>query len=186
MSENVQEKKSSKAIIILLIIIILLLIGGGVFAVFFFNKDDGGSAEADDTSSNGLIHYDAAAAPIDERAYAERIAELYKEAEEGQITLQYQTTAYSDDGKHFYCEIGNSAANHYDMYFNIYTDSSFEEQILLTGLFPPGSGITEFDSEIQFEPGDYKVVLALTQVEDDHSTVHAQSFVALNLTVAEQ
>ena len=188
MAENVKEKNSSKTVIIILIIVIVLLLaGGGVAAMILLNKSsDDSVAEPDfDTNSNGLIHYDAAAVPVNEADYAERIKELYEKAEEGYLTLQYKNEAYSEDGVHFICEIGNSAANHYDMYFNIYLDENFEEQILLTGLFPPGSGIEEFDSEIPLDPGEYRAVLALTQIEDDHSTFHAQSFVTIYLKVGE-
>ena len=186
MSENVKEEnKSSKTVIIILIIVIVLLVvGGGVAAALIIggSKDDT-SAETEETSGNPLIHYDAAAVPVNEADYAERIRQLYEEAKEDQITLQYQNTAISEDGVHFKCEIGNSSANHYDMYFNIYLDDNFEEQVLLTGLFPPGSGIEEFESEIPIEPGEHKAILCLTQIEDDHSTFHAQSFVNIYLKV---
>ena len=188
MAENVKEKNSSKTVIIILIIVIVLLIaGGGVAAMILLNKSsDDSVAEPDfDTNSNGLIHYDAAAVPVNEADYAERIKELYEKAEEGYLTLQYKNEAYSEDGVHFICEIGNSAANHYDMYFNIYLDDSFQAQVLLTGLYRPGSGMESFESEITLEKGEYPAVLCLTQVEDDHSTMHGQTFVNINLIVGE-
>ncbi len=188
MAEN--EKKSSKTTVVLLIIIIVLLVvGGTVGAVMFIssrNDEPDPVAATAETAPGGIIMYDNAAVAIDEESYAEQLKKVMEEAEEGQITVQYKTSAYSDDGVHFYGEIGNSMANKYDMYFNIYLDSTFEEQILLTGLFPPGSGIQEFDSEIKLDPGEYKAVLVLTQVADDHATIHAQSYVTLDLVVGEQ
>lgn len=182
MSENVQEKKSSKAIIILLIIIILLLIGGGVTALLFFNKDSG---ETDTPQETGLVHYDAAAVILDEEELGDRFQELVEEANSG-IAIQFKNVAHSYDGVHFSCKIGNPEYSSYDVYYGIYLDETFQDQVLLTGLFPPGTAIEEFESDIPFEPGEYKVVLVLTQVEDDHSTFHAQSFVNLDLIVGEQ
>lgn len=186
MSENVQEKKSSKTVIILLIVLILLLlVGGAVTIIFLLNKDGKETANAEETT-NPLIQYDGAAVVLNEDDYKTRMEQLYKEAAEGQLTVQYKTTAISSDGTHFQCEIGNSSANHYDMYFNIYLDDTLQDQILLTGLFPPGSGIEEFESEIPLDPGQYKAVLVFTQVKDDHATIHAQSMVYLTLAVGEQ
>lgn len=182
-----EKKKPSKAVVILLIIVILLLVVGVAVGVLLFvnNKDSG---ETDDVvpQETGLVHYDAAAVALDEESLEEEFRRLEQEANEGGITLQFKNTAVSDDGVHFICKIGNSELNKYDMYYGIYLDDTFKDQVLLTGLFPPGTAIEEFESEIPFEPGEYKVVLVLTQVEDDHSTFHAQSFVYLNLLVGEQ
>lgn len=180
MSENVQEnKKSSKAIIILLIIIILLLLIGGGVAVYFLTRE---SDEPEKIGANGgIIQYDQAAVAFDVQDFDE----MQKKADEGQMALKYVKTAYSSDGVNFTCDVGNSTANKYDMYINIYTDATFEEQILLTGLIPPGSGIKEFQSEIPLDPGIYETVMVLTQVEDDHSTFHAQLMVTFILEVEE-
>lgn len=182
MSENVQEKKLSKAIIILLIIVILLLLAGVAVAVLYFNRDSG---EVDTPQETGLVHYDGAAVALDEEDFNEQFQRLVDDANSG-IALQFKNVAYSFDGTHFNCKIGNPEYSSYDMYYGIYLNETFQDQVLLTGLFPPGTAIEEFDSEIPFEPGEYKVVLVLTQVEDDHSTLHAQSFVNLNLVVDEQ
>lgn len=183
MSENVkEEKKSLKTVIILLIIVILLLIAAGIgVAVFFVKKT---SPLPDDGDNGGLIQYETGLVALDN--VQELYDELQEKANEGQMVVSYKGYAYSEDGTHFSCEIDNSYANPYDMYINIYKDSSFEEQILLTGLIPPGSGITEFDSEIKLDPGEHETTLVLTQVEDDHSTLHAQSMLVLRLVVIEQ
>lgn len=185
MSENVkEEKKSSKAVIILLLIIIILLLAGGITAfVFFMNKD---SESLPEEGGNFKIKYDEAAVALDEDELKKQFGEALKKAEEGQIALRYKNIAYSNDGVHFSCDIGNSPANTNDLYFNIYTDTSFEEQILLTGLVPPGQGITEFESEIPFEPGTYDAVLIFTRVADDQSTILGQAKVTYTLVVEEQ
>ena len=184
MSENVkEEKKSSKTVIILLIIIALLLAGGITAFIFFMNKDN---ADLPDEGGNPLIQYDEAAVALNEDEFKKQFADAMKKAEEGQIALRYQNVAYSNDGVNFTCDIGNSSANDKDVYFNIYTDATFTEQILLTGLVPPGQGITEFKSEIPFEPGEHTAVLVFTKVEDDHATMLGQAKVTYTLVVEEQ
>lgn len=181
MAENVQEKKSSKAVVILLIIVIILLIGGSVTAIVLLTRDNGDQPEKLD-ASGGIIHYDEAAVALDEDSLKSQYSDAMKAAE-GTMALKYRNEARSSDGTNFSCYIGNSTANKYDMYANIYLDEDLTEQVLLTGLIPPGSGIQEFESEIPLSPGTYDTVLVLTQVEDDHSTFHAQLMVALTLIV---
>lgn len=179
MAENVQEnKKPSKTVVILLVIIIVLLLVGGGAAAYYFTRNDTEKIDA----SGGIIKYDEAAVALDEFSLRSQYADAVKAAE-GTMALKYQAEARSSDGTHFSCYIGNSEANEYDMYANIYLDEEFTQQVLLTGLIPPGSGIQEFDSEIPLSPGTYDTVLVLTQVEDDHSTFHAQLMVALTLVV---
>lgn len=178
------EKQSNKTLIIILIIVILLLIAA-VGAVLFFvlNKEEEKLPQPGE--SGFQIQYDEAAVALDEDSLRQQLAEAQKKAEEGQMALKYQNVAYSEDGTEFTCNIGNSEANSYDMYINIY-DSTLTKQILLTGLIPPGQGIKEFTSEIPFEPGNHEAVLVLTQVEDDHATMHAQVKVTYTLIVQEQ
>lgn len=184
MAETAQEtKKSSKTIIILLVILILLLIGGIVtVVVVLLNKDD--TPETDSQPQGGFtLPYDNGAVMLDEDSLQAQLDAAFKRAKEGSMVLQFKNTAVSKDGEHFECEIGNAIENPYDMYINIYKDDTFEDQILLTGLIPPGSGIYEFDSEIPIFPGEYEAILVLTQVEDDHQTIHSQVSVVLNLKV---
>lgn len=184
MAETAQEtKKSSKTIIILLVVLILLLIGGIVtVVVVLLNKDD--TPETDSQPQGAFtLPYDNGAVFLDEDSLQAQVDAAFKQAAEGSMVLQFKNTAVSKDGTHFECEIGNAIENPYDMYINIYKDSSLEEQILLTGLIPPGSGIYEFDSEKPIFPGSYEAILVLTQVEDDHQTIHAQVSVVLTLEV---
>lgn len=186
MAENTQEaKKSSKAIMILLIILILLLIGGIVtVTVILLNKDDTSDAEANSEPKVGItLPYDNGAVLLDEDSLQKQVEAMYERAKEGSMVLQFKSTAVSKDGEHFECEIGNAIENNYDMYINIYKDDTLEDQILLTGLIPPGSGIYEFESETPIFPGTYEAILVLTQVEDDHETIHAQVAVVLTLEV---
>ncbi len=183
MSENVkEEKKSSKTIIILLIIVILLLLAAGIIAAVFIMKKDADLPEQG--NNGGLIQYEAGVVNYED---AQQVYdEMQKRADEGTIGVKYSNNAISEDGTHFTCKIENPIRNGYDMYLNIYKDDNMTEQILLTGLIPAGSGIEEFESEIPLEPGEYKSVLVMTLVEDDHSTLRGQTKVYLNLYVGEE
>ena len=184
MSENVKEEKksSNKTIVILLIIVILLLLAAGIVAAAFIMKKD---ADLPDEGDNGgLIKYEAGVVNYED---AQRVYdEMQERAKEGMVGVHYSNNARSEDGTHFTCFIENPTRNGLDMYLNIYKDEDMTEQILLTGLIPPGSGIEEFESEIPLEPGEYKSVLVMTLVEDDHSTLHGQTKVFLNLYVGEE
>lgn len=191
MSETSQKQKNnSKIVIIIMAVLIVVLIV--LIAMLALRKDtpseDNDSASADTTVSQqtlspGVLMYDANAVGLSEDDLQKQVDEMFERAKEGTMALQFKNTAFSADGINFSCEIGNSIKNNYDMYINIYKDDSLEEQILLTGLIPPGSGIENFQSEVQLDPGRYEALLVLTQVEDDHATLHAQLSVVLNLVV---
>lgn len=182
-------QKLSKTETIMLIIIIALIAAFGIILTMLLTKGNDVQPEKTEipteksVSDEGIIKYDEAAVAFGEEDLQKQLDEMQKKADERQMALRYQRTAYSSDGVHFKCEIGNSAANNYDMYINIYKDPELTEQILLTGLIAPGSEITEFESEIPLESGTYSATLVLTQVEDDHSTFHAQLMVVLDLAV---
>ena len=138
----------------------------------------------DEGNNGGLIQYEAHVVNYED---AQRLYdEMQERAENGTVGVQYSNNAISTDGIHFSCKLQNPIRNGYDMYMNIFKDEDMTEQILLTGLIPAGSGIEEFESEIPLEPGEYKSVLVMTLVEDDHSTLHAQTKVFLNLYVDEE
>lgn len=161
------KDRSGIILVTAFVLTVTLASAAGVFFATYEKPEDNG----------GLIQYDKSAVAFDSDTSGESIIN------DGQMALRYKRMAYSSDGRNFICEIGNSSANKYDMYINIYKDPECTEQVLLTGLIPPGSGITEFESEITLAPGTYSSTLVLTQVEDDHSTFHAQLMVALDLYV---
>lgn len=184
MAESEKKSKSNSLVIVLIVILILLL--GTVGFLLIREKDnfiDSDSGDDKFSVNTPIIKYDEAAVLLDDENLQEEIDRMKAEVEKGNVALQYKNLAVSKDGKNFACTIGNSLANGTDMYFNIYKDDTFTEQILLTGLIPPGSGIDSFESEIKLDPGTYNAVLAFTQVEDDHQTIKAQVLVALTLEV---
>ena len=182
------EKKSSRnnLIIILFAIIIVLLLVVLIFVVAGEKSSTDGTPATTTAPhlQNGMLMYDSAAVALSEDDIQKQYDEMVKKAKEGTMALEFKHIAQSVDGKNFTCSIGNSLKNNYDMFINIYKDNSLSEQLLLTGLIPPGQGIETFESEIQLDPGTYEAILVLTQVEDDHSTLHAQLSVVLTLEVA--
>lgn len=184
MSENAKESKSSKTTIILLIIIIVLLVIGGSTAAVLLLNDKEDSTEAEGSADTIVtLPYENGAVVLDEDKVDDQIAAMEARAEEGYFTLQFKSVAISNDGENFECEIGNADNNNYDMYIDIYMDETLEDELYVSSLIQPGSGIKSFKTKKKLLPGDYESVLVLTQVEDDHATLHAQTMVYLTLRV---
>ncbi|MCD7731777.1 MAG: hypothetical protein LUI05_09850 [Oscillospiraceae bacterium] len=190
MSQSEKEQKGSsvqKIIIILMIVIIVALIAFTSVLLLKKDSDTQGDLSAVDSSNAAVptLTYESGAVALSEDDLQRQVDEMYEKAKEGTMALQFKNTAYSSDGVHFDCHIGNSDKNDTDMYLNIYKDDALTEQILLTGLIPPGSGIESFESEIKLDPGTYETYLVFTQVKDDHATIKAQVTVILTLVVSE-
>lgn len=197
-----EEKKDSKSktIIILLIVIIVLLIGGGVTAFVLLSN---GSQQQPASVTEGVstpqqtaapettaadnkpkLAYEAGAIALDEDSLQKAYDEAVKKTEEGYISLDFFNEAYSTDGENFECRIGNAPENTSDMYCAIYLDSSFSQQVYLSGLIRPGEQIAKFKSNIKLETGTHEAILVLTQVMDDHETLKAETSVVLQLVVS--
>lgn len=179
MEEKAQSKSNQKWIIILLAVLILLL--GTVLAVVLLRGD------TDDIPDDNtpLIGYSTnAKVMLDEDSLQAAVDEALANAEKGLVSLQYQNNAYSTDGKTFSCYIANAPTNLYDMFLTLYADPELTDQLLLTGLVPPGSGFEEITLEHELEPGDHTVYVAVTQVDTDengnqvivHQVVHTIQF----------
>ena len=180
MSENTQGNKN-KLVPILIIIIGVLLIGGAVAAVFLFTGGNGGGEDGEPAFTIG---YEA---DVKVAENADDLQEIFEAmaAQEGMVDLSYKHVAASTDGTNFVCSIGNPVSNRYDMYLNIYLNNEEQDQILLTGLLPPGTMIEEFKSEIKLDPGEYESFLVFTQIDDDHATIVGQAIVVLTLIVTD-
>lgn len=173
-----EEKKSSnkKLVIILIVVIVLLVAGGAAFLLLNGKKP----AEQGTLTSNGTIPYAANVGVVKEN---EDLAEKLKEGTGDRIPIHFATGANSKDGENFTCVLGNPQGAQYDMYFDMYSDSTLSEQIYISGLVAPGSQLESFKSNKKFPKGNTDVVLVITTVEDDHKTLHSQAMVALTLIV---
>ena len=178
MSENVRRGPSKTVIILSIVIAVLVLGGAAAAAMILLNGNNAGDSE--DGEPVRTIGYENEGIII---LNEDDLNKLDIHPAEGMVDLTYKYIAESVDGVNFACEIYNSTSNLYDMYFNIYLDESFEQQILLTGLIPPGGGIDRFVSEIPLEKGTYETVLTMTQVGEDHASIVGQVNVVLTLVV---
>lgn len=167
--------KSRKWIVVLLIVIIVLAVAGTALFLWLSKGEgeDGGTG----------LGYDSDAVVVTDEDELQKMIDDMK-AKDGQISLEYKNVASSSDGRNFSCHIVNSAKNKYDMYLGIYSDASYEEELYLTQLLKPGSGIKEFECQKELGPGSHNVVLVFTLVEDDHETIHSQTTVTYTLNVA--
>lgn len=189
MANETSEKKSSnnKIIIILLIIVILLLIGGGITAFVLLSGDRPDDEPVSLPSMvGGQIPMDITAGVLDIEGLEKWNEEALKEAERNQIPIQYAPNANSVDGKTFACVIGNPPGSPYHFYVDLYADTMLEEEVYLSGLIPPGRGLTSFTTTREFPEGETDAVLVVTTVEDDFKTIVAQTMVYLTLNVGEQ
>lgn len=164
----------------------VVVVGGAATAAVLLLNNNGGDGEgsSDDRTpaitigmeNNGVV----ALKPDDLGVFME---EAWKEAASGMMDISFKNIAVSTDGVNFECSFGNPASNPYYMYYNIYTDATFEDEIYLSGLVEPGMSIESFQSKIKLDPGEYDTVLVFTQVKEDKATLCGQFMVALTLKV---
>ncbi len=126
-------------VLILAIIFVLAAVGIAFFAWYRPHED------------NELGYYNGAVVVTDEDELQKIIDD--RKNKDGQISLEYKNVATSNDGREFSCFIANSAKNKYDMYLGIYKDASYQEELFLTQLLRPGSGIQFFTCNEALEPG---------------------------------
>jgi hypothetical protein len=159
---------SSSVVIIAAAIVAAAII---IVAGFILNqpKEDDGLGIGYATEATVMLNQDSLQAAMDE---------AMKNAEEGNIALQYKDNAYSSDGTNFDCYIVNSANNLYDMFISIYADLNMTDELYLSQLVPPGSGFEHIKLEHPLDTGDHTVYVVLSQVESDAETgeqsVHKQ------------
>lgn len=165
-----------KKIFLLLILIVVLVAAGVVVFLWYQNRDT--------EDDSGKLGYEASAVVVTDQDELQKMMDDMA-AQDGKISLEYKNIAKSNNGTDFDCYIANSAKNTCDMYIGIYTDASFSEELYLTQLMKPGSGITNFKCNKKMEPGHHDVVLVFTLVEDDHKTVRTQTTVTYSLNVDE-
>lgn len=179
-----REKKKLLAIIIAAGVVIALL---SVLVVGIILENNGNPDKPSGTLQhldNGKLKYDDSAIVLDKDSQ-QGVNEVHQKIEDGYISLAHKNQAYSKDGESFDCYINNNADNKYDFYVTVYDNRNADEMLYISGLIPPGSGIDSFKSEVKLDSGAYDALLVITQVEDDHETIHGgQLFLALRLNVS--
>lgn len=116
------------------------------------------------------------------------VDEAYEKSMEPGIALLFQNDAYSTDGVHFTCSIGNSEENEYDMFIAIYSDLDYTKEVFVSQLLRPGTKFESLTLNEPLEVGDYRLPVVFTQVvvEDGEAKIHAQTSVAIGFHVLEQ
>ena len=104
---------------------------------------------------------------------------------DGEFATEYKNSALSTDGRNFSCYIGNSGLNKYDMYIQIFADEELTDQLLLTQLLRPGTALDSVSLDHALDPGNHRVYVYFTQVDDDHVTIMGQFSVTMDFTVTE-
>lgn len=166
----------------LLVIVIVLL------AALLFMRGGQPEPADEDVPDNGtprLSYAEGVTVVEDPDALQKAVDEMYKEAREGNMSLEYKGVATSEDGENFSCYIANSTMNKYDMYIQIFGDAELTDQLFLSGLLRPGAAFDNITLEHSLEPGVHTVYVAFTQVEKDLETVHGQVLVTMEFDVAE-
>lgn len=163
------DKKSSKKKVIVLLLL-LLAIGIGVAVYFFLTRE---KETADDR-----IPYEQGVVLLG--------GEEIEPVNNGWIALTYNYKAFSRDGVHFSCLLSNSAANLYDLYFDIYADDVLQDQVFLSGLIPPGYGLNEIELNHALPAGTTKCYVVFNQVdtdEDGNQSIVNQMLVTVDFVV---
>lgn len=132
----------------------------------------------------GVIGYADGVTVVDDESALQAAVDKMLEDADKEMVASYQNQAVSDDGKTFTCYIANSEYNEYDMFIALYTDLSGDaEPLYLSGLMRPGEAFREITLDEALDKGTHDVYLVMTQVEDDHSTIHGQSVVTIQMQV---
>ena len=165
-----------------LLAVVILLLAVVLAVVLTQGKEP---ANIPDTATPKIGYAEGVTAVEDPDALQKAVDEMYEQAKQPGVALEYKNGASSSDGINFSCYIANSLSNSYDMYIQIFADAELIDQLLLTGLLRPGTAFDSITLEHPLDPGTHRVYVAFTQVEEDLATIHAQVMVTMDFTVTE-
>lgn len=174
------DAKQRRVMIPLVAVVVVLCIVVVVLVVTLQNQNTGEPA----TDDGGVIGYADGVTVVDNESALQAAVDKMMEDASKEMVASFQNQAFSDDGKTFTCYIANSEYNEYDMYIGLYTEISEDaEPLYLSGLMRPGEAFREITLDEALDKGTHEVYLVMTQVEDDHSTIHGQSVVSIEMQV---
>lgn len=178
MTEN-EKKKKNPLLIILLIVIVVVVTAAVIIVLNRQNPEENLS----DGNVPKLGYAEGTTVVRDGDALQKAVDDMVEKLSKGNVMLEYDADAYSSDGENFTCYLANATENNYDMYFDMYADSAFTDEIFLSGLVPPGKALNKFKTTRKLDKGDHEVYMAFTTVEDDHTTARSQILVTMTLHV---
>ncbi len=180
------------------------LVVGLVAAAFFAGRASGGSADGGNggqpqvsarpsLGEDGRIGYATSGVVATEpETFQDVVDQMYENARQPGIALQFKNLMVSDDGVNFACFIGNSEDNAYDMFISIYADEALTEELFLSELLRPGTRFEQVTFQKKLDPGEYTGYLVFTQVEDEKQSddtylqvIRAQVPITINIVVNE-
>lgn len=182
---KLNNKGKTNIVVIIVLVILLCVIAGLVIFILKSRTSSSSETMAEITDNKSGLTYEANLVTTSESDLQMAVDEMLQQVEDGYMALEMKTEATSADGETFACYLGNSADNEYDMYFGIYMDAEYTDEVYLSGLIPPGARVESFKSNKKLEPGVYSAYLVYTQVEDNHQEIHSQVVVTLSLIVSE-
>lgn len=181
--EAKQQPKRSPLVLVLVIIIVVLAVAAVVLVVGKFGGKEPAEEPLGDASTP-LIGYEEGVTVVDdEDALQNAVDEAYAQAAKRGVPLEYQNGATSSDGINFDCYIANPTVSDRDVYFQIFADDQFTDQLYLSKLIPPGNAKRELKLDKKLDPGTHTVYVVYTQVEDDHATAYQQATVTMEFIV---
>ena len=114
-AENAQPMK--KWVVILLAVVCVLLMGVCVLLLGGRNTQPQPPVPEDETPK--IKYAEGVTAVEDPEALQKAVAEMYEQARQPGMRLEYRNDATSTDGQTFSCYIANATRNTYDMYIDI-------------------------------------------------------------------
>lgn len=123
----------------------------------------------------------------------ERVDAMLENASQEGISVEYKNEAFSTDGETFECYIGNPLKSAYPMYITIYADTTFQEELFISGLLKPGQAFNKVTMSRVLEEGTHVLPICYTQVYEPHTegndtddfTIRAQTVITLNFNVVD-
>lgn len=182
------DAKQRRVMIPLIAVVVVLCIVIVVLVVTMQGRSapvEPASEPVEDSGGGGNLVLDYAQGVTvvdDESALQDAVDKMLEDANK-EMVASYKNQAVSEDGKTFSCYIANSEYNEYDMFIALYKNLNDEDPIYLSGLLKPGEAFREITLDEALDKGTHTVNLAFTQVEDDHSTMHGQSVVTIDMVV---
>jgi hypothetical protein len=124
----------------------------------------------------------------------ERVAQLYEGAADEGVAVEYKNEAFSTDGVNFACYIGNPTRSNFPLYITIYADSTFQEELFISGLLKPGQAFNKVVMSRALPDGVNTLPVCYTQVYEPHTgpndtddfTIRAQTVITLNFNVVDE
>lgn len=175
-------------------VLVTLSLSGCVFnlgGIFNRDKDDGETKP----SPVGALSWATEGVTVvtDPENLGERVDRMYESASAEGISVEYKNEAFSTDGVTFDCYIGNPLKSSFPMYITVYADTTFQEELFVSGLLKPGQAFNKVVMSRALEDGVNVLPVCYTQVYEPHTAendtddfaIRAQTVITLNFNVVD-